>query len=77
MKKILYFAQSKRVPDNISYLVTSNRFVDFPLSFKELSKEFMRFRIPLLDFKIIGYMSRMNLKKLLKSAVNVKVFKTK
>lgn len=48
---------SNTAPIHVPYLVTSNGLVDFSFSFKELSKEFMCFRIPLLDFKIIWYMS--------------------
>ena len=41
-----------------SYLVTSYCLVDVSLSLVELSKEFVCFGIPLLDFEILWYMSR-------------------
>lgn len=41
-----------------SHLVTSHCLVDVSLSLKKLSKKFVRFGIPLLDFEIIWHMSR-------------------
>ena len=42
----------------IKYLITSNCFVNFSLFLKELTKEFVCFGVPLLDFKILGHMSK-------------------